>query len=101
MPWVVKECGRRGATGAGWVAFLILVLACVTRSSFRSPPRAGRGMGNWYAALYRLSVPDCQMRCRSANPQGVVAADLVWLGFAPRERPDALQFLSLHLPVPA
>src|SRR6266702_6603046 len=52
MPWVVKECGRRGATGAAFEP--VLRTACVTRSSsfcgFVSLP------------LYRCEYADCQMR---------------------------------------
>src|ERR1700730_2878966 len=38
MPWWVKECGRRGATGAG--RGLFLRMGCVTSSSFGVAERA-------------------------------------------------------------
>src|SRR5439155_19041385 len=106
MPCVVKECGRRGADGAG--RGVCLMAASVTQSSFSSwarwswvnasacktSPREERGEGG-EPPLYRFKCADCQIGAGCG-------VRLVWLGFsAPRGKVDALQFAFLYFPVPA
>src|SRR5882757_8465750 len=94
MPCRVKECGRRGAMGAAFE--LVLRTACVTQTSFRSggPVRPPHYIG---------AKPRIARSATTVKFPRVVDGRLVWLGFslASPERPDALQFLSVHFPVPA
>jgi hypothetical protein len=68
MPWVVKECGRRGAIGESWEGFLLA--ACVTSSSFGL---LGVFRGSPYIGA---NAPDFQKCCARADPAGVVTADV-------------------------
>src|SRR5882762_4705082 len=67
MPWVVKECGRRGADGAGGET--ILVFGCVTRV-----PHSMRRIAV-LNTLYRVDPADCQKRCGCASPHRSSSSD--------------------------
>ena len=93
MPWVVKECGRRGATGAGREG--LLVVDWVTRSSFSSSLSRR-------SPLYRVESANCQKGCH--RPRRVVGGHVVWLGFSACAEKGLMLFNSylfilLFLPV--
>src|SRR3978361_1081217 len=58
MPWVVKECGRRGATGAAGANDLSAFLACVTKVLVSV-------CGSRARPLYRGPCADCQPKTRA------------------------------------
>src|ERR1700733_8413203 len=94
MPWVVKECGRRGADGAGCWRFV--PVSCVTGSSFVPAESAGSLISGLTDGLPELPV---WRQCRAR----LVDRWVVWLGFwaRPGSGSYALQFLPLHLSVSA
>src|SRR5882724_8577241 len=91
MPWVVKECGWRGAIGAGKAGFL--VVDWVKRSSFSS-----RSVG---ANIYIGSKARIARRLPMAAPGCWRSRCMVRLYRLRETRPDAVQFLAVHFCVPA
>src|SRR6267142_3119698 len=69
MPWVVKECGRRGADGAAFEP--VLRTACVTRSS---------SFCGFVSALplYRCEYADCQMRKGKGGQRRICAVPTIY-----------------------
>src|SRR6266850_488436 len=89
MPWAVKACGRRGAIGgegfllANWVTQSSLVEGLCAGFTSPRPAKGGERESNRVRCLISALVsglPDALPQC---NSPGVVAADLVWLGFSP------------------
>src|SRR5665811_87426 len=95
MPWVVNECGRRGATGAG--RELLMFVDCVTGASFAADTAAV--LPAISVRFSGLPEPPALRQCRAR----LVGRRVVWLGFSacPGTRTYALQFISVYFLVPA
>src|ERR1700691_3767824 len=79
MPWVVWECGRRGAIGSG--PECLMPVGCVTRSSFSAGVSGSPlhiGSGGWIASAVPEPYADLILRSgagvyhRAALPRGPV-----------------------------
>ena len=94
MPWVVKECGWRGATGAGRAGLLVVRLGQAILVQFQSRSALRH--------LYRVESANCQKGYQW--PRRVVGGYVVWLGFSACVRQGLMLFNSwlfivLFLPV--
>src|SRR4249919_2342400 len=91
MPWVVKECGWRGATGAGRAG--LLAFDWVKRSSSVPVASALTSISGRKRELPEglpMAAPGCwRLRC------------MVRLFGVRETRPDAVQFVPVHPVVPA